>query len=276
MRPPPRLDDPRAVAAYDDLPLWSAAFGLRLLDTVELRAGITALDLGCGTGFPLVELAERLGPTSRVHGVDPWTAGLDRVRDKIRERGVENVTLHAATAEAIPLPDGAVDLVVSNNGLNNVADLERALAECARVTAPGGQLVFTWNLPDSMLELYQVLAPRIAARLGEAEAALRVREHIWARRKPIAAMRERVERAGFAVRGVTEGAFALRFADGTALLAHSFVRLAFLESWLALVAAPDRAALEAELRAELDAVARRDREVRLSIPFACLDAVRDR
>src|SRR6185503_17961936 len=63
----PRLDflafnadfsSPQILAAYDELPLWSAMFGLLLLEEAPLANVGRALDVGCGTGFPLVELAE--------------------------------------------------------------------------------------------------------------------------------------------------------------------------------------------------------------------------
>ena len=55
-----RPDDPLFCAALDELPLWSAPFGLRLLESVPLAPGATVLDVGCGTGFPLLELAHRV------------------------------------------------------------------------------------------------------------------------------------------------------------------------------------------------------------------------
>jgi ubiquinone/menaquinone biosynthesis C-methylase UbiE len=120
-------DDPRAAEIYDDLPLWSAPFGLALLDAVRLRPGLRALDVGCGAGFPLVELAERLGPTGRAVGVDPWRHALARVARKIALRGVGNACAIECGAEALPFASGAFDLAVSR--FNNVADAARALAE---------------------------------------------------------------------------------------------------------------------------------------------------
>jgi ubiquinone/menaquinone biosynthesis C-methylase UbiE len=51
---------------------------------VELRTGLTVLDVGCGTGFPLLELAERLGPDARLHGVDPWVPAMELGRARQR------------------------------------------------------------------------------------------------------------------------------------------------------------------------------------------------
>jgi arsenite methyltransferase len=61
-------------------------FGLLLLDEVPIAGVKVALDVGCGTGFPLIELAERLGPATHVHGLDPWAAALSRAAEKIASR----------------------------------------------------------------------------------------------------------------------------------------------------------------------------------------------
>jgi len=71
---------------YDELPLWSAPFGLMILDRVPLKAGHTYLDVGAGTGFLTVELAQRSGPDARVIAVDPWSAAVKRLRRKMGPR----------------------------------------------------------------------------------------------------------------------------------------------------------------------------------------------
>jgi SAM-dependent methyltransferase len=76
-------EDVELVSIIDELPLWSAPFGLQLLDTVELKPHINALDVGCGLGFPLIELAQRLGVSSKVYGIDPWKRALERAHVKI-------------------------------------------------------------------------------------------------------------------------------------------------------------------------------------------------
>src|SRR3954453_13899436 len=96
----PDFSSPALLAAYDELPLWSAMFGLLLLEEVALRGATNVLDIGCGTGFPLIELAERLGPRAHVHGIDPWSAGLARAAGKIASRSTKNITLHEGSASS--------------------------------------------------------------------------------------------------------------------------------------------------------------------------------
>lgn len=69
-------NDPILISIMDELPLWSAPFGLKLLEWVVMKPNMNVLDLGCGTGFPLIELANRLGPSCRLYGLDPWYAAL--------------------------------------------------------------------------------------------------------------------------------------------------------------------------------------------------------
>jgi SAM-dependent methyltransferase len=260
-------------AVFDELSLWSAPFGLRLLEAVDLRPDLEALDVGCGTGFPLLELAQRLGPAARVHGVDPWRSALDRAREKLDVYGADNVVLHLARAEQLPLEDRSVDLIVSNNGLNNVDDLEAAVAECARVARPGAQLVYAYNLPGSMLELYEVYDALLSEHGLEAERQA-LAAHILAKRKPLAFMIGLFERAGFRVERVIEDSFRLRFAGSRAMFAHFFIRVAFLPSWLEIVGKDRQETLFTELGRRLDAGARVPGCLELTIPLACLDCRR--
>ena len=262
----PDVGDPRLPTFFDELPIWSAPFGLALLDLVTLRPGIAALDIGPGTGFPALELAQRLGSTASVIGVDPWGAALEWASARATFLGLDNVRLVEGAAEALPLADGSIDLIVSNNGLNNVADLERVLGECARVARPGCELVMTANGPASMRPLYDALEAVVGA--DDAAIGERVAAHIDARRKPLSFWREALDRHGFVVAAVHEAEFALRFADAAAMFAHPFMRLAFVPGWLALVPEGRRVGV-------FEAVARRlPAPVSLPIPFFALRAVR--
>src|SRR5262245_31046602 len=71
------------VRFYDELPLWSAPFGLLVLQQLPLHVGDRILDVGAGTGFLTVELAQRCGPSAHVVAVDPWASALRRLQAKI-------------------------------------------------------------------------------------------------------------------------------------------------------------------------------------------------
>jgi arsenite methyltransferase len=265
----PDLTDPATVTLYDEVPLWSAPFGLALLEAVELRPGMTVLDVGCGSGFPLLELAERLGPGARLHGVDPWSPAMDRLRTKVAAWGLEGaVTLHVTTVESLALPGASIDLVVSNNGLNNVADLPRALAACARLARPGAQLVFTANLPGTMAGFYGALGRALDAA-GVEDGQRRIAEHIRARRRPVEELVALTRAAGFEVEDAGIHGFRWRFASAEALFRHHFIRLGFLEAWRAVVPEKVRPEVFRTVAGTLDADA-----LQLEIPFICIRARR--
>src|SRR3954468_7995663 len=227
----PDFNSPRVIAAYDEVALWSAMFGLLLLEEVPLANVTKVLDAGCGTGFPLIELAERLGRRAHVHGIDPWSAGLKRAAEKIAGRGTPNVTLHEGSASSMPFPDATFDLIVSNLGVNNFDDRAAAIRECRRVAKIGARLALTTNLPGHMREFYEVLADVVR---DDAEASTRLREHIE-HRASIDSIAQTLEAGGFEItRSVTQESF-MRFADGTALLNHYFIKLGFLDAWKKVV-----------------------------------------
>ncbi len=269
------LSDPRLAAVIDELPLWSAPFGLRLLERARMRHNLTVLDLGCGTGFPMLQLAQWLGPDGRVVGVDPWQAGLERARAKARFMGVDRALLVHAVGEHLPLASASVDLVVSNNGLNNVQDPTAVLAECHRVCRPGAQLVATMNLPATMSVFYEAYAETLA-ELDLAHKLPVLTQHIRAKRKPREETEALLRAAGFTVDDVGLDEFHWRFLDARALLGDFFIRVGFLDAWRSVVDEADVARVFSALEARLDTIARARGELDLAIPFACFDCHRPR
>ncbi|HXA20380.1 MAG TPA: class I SAM-dependent methyltransferase [Thermoanaerobaculia bacterium] len=263
----PDFTSPQVLAAYDELPLWSAMFGLLLLEEVPLAKMTNVLDVGCGTGFPLIELAERLGARAQVYGIDPWTGGLKRAAEKIASRGTPNVTLHEGSAAAMPFAGATFDLIVSNLGVNNFDDRRAAIRECRRVARNGATLALTTNLQGHMHELYAVFADVLR---DDHEALDRLRAHV-AHRATIANVRELLQDGSFTVTRVVEREGVMRFADGTALLNHYFIKLGFLDGWKKVVPGNEREAF-ARLRDALDDLAARNGELRLTVPMAYVEA----
>jgi ubiquinone/menaquinone biosynthesis C-methylase UbiE len=106
-----------------------------------LEPGETVLDVGSGGGIDTILAAGRVGPGGKAIGLDMVEDMLERGRRHAVEAGVERWTEFISGAmEEIPLPDGSVDVVISNGVLNLSARKSRALAEIFRVLGPGGRL----------------------------------------------------------------------------------------------------------------------------------------
>lgn len=107
---------------------------------LSLAPGDTVLDVACGHGNFTVELARRVGPEGLVIGLDISAAMLARAAARVRRTGLANVLLVRGDALALPLADAAFAAVNCAGGLHQMPDLDRALAEMARVAAPGARL----------------------------------------------------------------------------------------------------------------------------------------
>ncbi len=259
-------EDDLHVQVYDEAPLWSAAAGGLLLEHVPLSAR-RALDLACGTGFPLLELAERLGPRARVVGLDPWLAGLRRADHKRSRWPVANADLVAGDGARMPFDDRSFDLVVSSLGLNNFDQPEAALREVSRVLTADGVLALATNLMGHMKELYRALERAVADDPAALER-LRVHEQ---HRGTLESHATRLAGAGLRVTTTHRRATVLRFAGAEALFEHHFMRLGFRAGWEEVAGHAIR--LD-RLRGELDAVAREQGELRLTIPLVYVEARR--
>ena len=107
------------------------------------------LDVGCGTGYLLRQLAVRCPQAVEMAGIDPAPAMIEAARAAAAD---DRLQLLPGTAEDLPWPAGTFDLVVSTTSFDHWADQQAGLEQCARVLAPGGWLVLTdqfsaWLVP---------------------------------------------------------------------------------------------------------------------------------
>jgi SAM-dependent methyltransferase len=114
------------------------AFREFVVENLPLDGGERVLSAGCGPGHEPAALAERVGPSGDVLGVDVDEAMLAAARERCRDR--PQVSLARADATDLPVPDGAVDLVVAKQMLQYLDDAADVLEEFRRVLAPGGHL----------------------------------------------------------------------------------------------------------------------------------------
>lgn len=261
----------RLVEVFDELPFWGAPFGLRLLDNIKYKRGIKALDIGFGAGFPLTEIAMRLDKASKVYGIDPWDSAVDRAEKKIAFYNIKNIEIIRGVAEKIPLFDNMIDLIVSNNGLNNVADLDKSLSECARIIKKGGQFIQTMNLNDTMIEFYSVME-KVLTDLKLNDSLRAMNNQIYKKRKPLDQYLELIKSHGFIVDNVIHDKFEYKFVDGTAMLNHYFIRLAFIDGWKDIVPKDKLEKIFRLIEDELNNKSRTDGIMKLTVPFVVIDA----
>ncbi len=140
----------------------------------RLEAGQTVLDLGSGGGIDVLLSARRVGPTGKAYGLDMTDEMLALARDNVAKAGVSNVELLKGHIEDIPLPDGAVDVIISNCVINLSPDKDRVLGEAFRVLKPGGRfavsdVVVRGPVPEEIRRSVELWIGCIAGALDEAE-----------------------------------------------------------------------------------------------------------
>ena len=261
---------PRLAEIYDETSFWSARFGALLFDYLEIRRGVRGLDVGCGTGFPLIELAHLHGTSSHFIGIDIWAEALERARLKLQVHGLTNVDIIETDAASMPFPNEHFDLVVSNIGVNNFQDAPRALRECRRVAKTGARIVLTTNVRGHFAALYAMLDAILGeSGLEPARTALRhEEEHRYSRQTLTNVLVD----GGFAVSRTFEQSFPIRFADGSTMLRHSLVKW-FLDGWRRAVGGAHERPIFDILEARLNATAERDLCVEMTVPMLYIECI---
>jgi SAM-dependent methyltransferase len=140
----------------------------------ELKPGETVLDLGSGGGIDVLLSAQRVGPNGLAYGLDMTDEMLALAEQNRAAAGAENVQFLKGHIEAIPLPDAAVDVVISNCVINLAADKGQVLREAYRVLKPGGRfavsdVVAQGALPDDLRTDMEAWVGCVAGALEENE-----------------------------------------------------------------------------------------------------------
>jgi SAM-dependent methyltransferase len=149
----------------------------------SLSPGEVVLDLGSGGGIDVLRSAGRVAPGGKAYGLDMTDEMLELARENRLKAGVENAEFLNGEIEDIPLPDGHVDVVISNCVINLSTAKESVMSEAFRVLKPGGRfavsdMVFPGDengVPAEVIRSVELWAGCVCGALekGEYETLLR-------------------------------------------------------------------------------------------------------
>jgi len=162
-----------------------------VLALLDLQPGERVVDIGSGPGYLLASMADAVGPGGTVHGVDPSPPMNGLAQARAGDRDWVHIT--EGDALALPLPGRSVDVAVSTQVYEYVADIPAALAELRRVLRPGGRVLLLDTDWDSVVW-------HVTDRARHARVMAAWEEHLAHPRLP-RTLAGLLRRAGFTVNG---------------------------------------------------------------------------
>lgn len=156
--PAHRLDDPARK-------IWLPP--ALVLDALALHSGETIADVGAGTGYFSLPMAQFIGQQGRIYAVDSQDEMLTLLQYKLNEADVSNVELIRAEADSTGLPASSCDLFFVANVWHELDDCTAVLRESRRVLKPGGRIAIL----DWRADVEPEPGPPLALRLDVEDAA---------------------------------------------------------------------------------------------------------
>ena len=269
---------PAVADLYDRavVPLWSAPFGRMLLSVFQgypRQPGWQVVDVGCGTGYPTLDLAKLLGPDADVAGMDVWSAGIEHARARASALRLNNVAFLLADVAACELPDHSFDAAICNLGLTSFAHPDAALKGIARLLQPNGTLVLTTNLKGTMQEFFETYRA-VLNDLGLHDFSWDV-ERLMHLQPTLERVEALLDIAGFTVDQTLNDHVALEFPDGSTFLRSPMVGMNFLPAWRNVISDLSlRRVVFNEIERRLNARAATLGHLDLMAPMLCVTARR--
>ena len=160
------------------LPIWSRRFGRLLLRDLALPPKAMVLDVGCGTGYPSLEILGKMDDEGRIIAIDPSSPMLDEARNKAGRLAGKRIFFRSeAATPKLVFADDVYDLVICNAGLHEFDDPERAVREFARVAKPGGRVAVTLPLAGTFDEFFDLFR-EVLGKLDRQDAIDRLDAHL--------------------------------------------------------------------------------------------------
>lgn len=254
----------------DELGLWASPFGVMLLDNFPIKNYQNYLDIGCGTGFPLIEIANRIGSECKAVGIDPWGEAVERAQSKIKVLQLDNISVIEGNAENVNFPDDYFDLITSNLGINNFEAPSKVINESYRTLKQGGIFCATTNLTGTFDEFYNLFRETLS-ELKLEKYLLSLDNHINHRGTEKSSV-ELFENNRFKIIRTIKSEYQMRFYNGSAFLNHPFIIIGFIDAWRNLFEDTDKQMFFDVFERRLNEYANQQGELRLIIPMLYIEA----
>lgn len=227
----PAITTAQDAALYDVsvVPRYSALFGRLLLGELPARERLQVLDVGCGTGYPALDVMRRLGDGGRVIAVDADASLIDVARRRALEDDGRRIFFKVENAEQLSFGDDVFDVVIGNLALGSLESPERALAEARRVLVPAGRLVSTHAMSGTFEEVLDMFR-ELALKRDDGQIAQRL-ERIAGRYPTAATLESAVAGAGFQDVVVKTEEFQVAFGSAADIFSDPMIRFVALPEW---------------------------------------------
>jgi ubiquinone/menaquinone biosynthesis C-methylase UbiE len=240
MRRAPRPLEERQARAHDEeiYPLWGERFAAMQEEVLPDSISGAVLELGCAAGALTATLIERHAGKGRIVAIDGSSAMLERARARVQGRQDAPVFFRShSPAERLPFAEETFDLVLAGPDIGEAEDLDRPLADLARVTAPGGQVIValpgagTWQ---ELLDLFADVVQRGAAD-GPSDVALALQDY-RAQLPDADELGRRMRSAGLVDVSVQTSRWQLLFRSGREFFYAPVIETGPLPAWRAIAA----------------------------------------
>lgn len=267
------MDFERVSSIYDEeiVPIWGKPFSQLLVQKLPLTLSGTVLEIGCGTGYLAIELAQRLAESARLIALESSMGMIE----KAFERGEQvvregKILFQRHKLDHFHFADGVIDLIYSNLGLFYLPDPDNFLPRLLRLLKPGAPCVFTLPMRGSFTNLLHVISTTME-QLGEYELVRQIEFHKLRFPTPQEAL-FLLQRSGFdyATVELELSPFQMIFPDSEALLESAFFRHHFLLEWRSFLKNLSFEQFVGELRDVVD-VYREGSDVKLWVRAGCIN-----
>jgi ubiquinone/menaquinone biosynthesis C-methylase UbiE len=221
----------REAATYDAhvVPRFSALFGRMLLARLPRDERLQILDIGCGSGYPALDIMRRLSAGGRVIAIDPDAALIDLARRRALDDAGRRIFFKVESADVLSFGNEVFDVVTANLALASFQQPESALGEMYRVLVRGGRLLLTQPLTGTFEEVFDMFREVALKRDDE---ALRQRTERIAARYPEPSTLEAVVRgAGFDGVEILTEEFQIPFGSAGEIFSDPMIRFVALPEW---------------------------------------------